>query len=221
MSYTATDFYNDELRRLQEKQNNASTILNSQGRLAELNDSYRKRYAKYVEILVVLVMAVLIYLAVMALQMQFPVIPQVAVDIVAIVLIFLVVVYLFSAFSELYTRSLLNYDELDVPGYDESGVDISALKAKGQIFEKKGNLNAVCVGADCCPSTMIFDTDLNRCVLGNGNAIAGNTRSGFITRLDYEQLETAYTVVNGTFKREPNANAKPIHGVSALSFSNF
>ena len=140
MAYTANNFYNDELSRLQEKQKNASTILDSQERLAELNDSYRKRYAKYVEILVILVMAVLVYLAVVALQMQFPAIPQVVVDIVTIVLIFLVAVYLFSAFSELYSRSLLNYDELDIPGYDDSGVDISALKAKGRIFADNGNL---------------------------------------------------------------------------------
>ena len=48
-TYTASDFYNSELDRLNKKQKNSDLIENSNGRLAALNDSYRKRYAKYVE----------------------------------------------------------------------------------------------------------------------------------------------------------------------------
>ena len=125
--FSADKFYKDEFNRLQEKQKNATAIVNSQERLAELNDSYRKRYAKYVQIVMVLVLAIGIYLAAVLLQIKFPAIPQVAVDIVSIVLIFLVTFYLFSAFSELYSRSILNYDEIDMPAYDSSGVDVHAL----------------------------------------------------------------------------------------------
>jgi hypothetical protein len=208
--YTATDFYNDELSRLQAKQQNTNLILNSQERLALLNDSYRKRYAKYVQILMVLVLAVLVYLGIVLLQNRFPAIPQVVVDIVSIVLMFLVTFYLFSVFSELYSRSLLNYDELDLPSYDASGMDISDLAAKGQIFDFQGVSGNVCVGAACCPNTYIANT--NSCP------------SGFTT-LEYEKIESAYTDVtfdSPTLKREPTANnVEPLQHVTVLSFSTF
>lgn len=161
-NYTATNFYNDELSRLHEKQQNTNIILNSQERLAMLNDSYRKRYARYVQILMVLVLSVLLYLGVVLLQKQFPAIPQFAVDGVTIILIFLVVLYIFSVSIELYSRSLLNYDELDIPAYDASGVDVSDLAAKGQIFGSQGAGAGVCVGPQCCPG--YYDSGNNVCM---------------------------------------------------------
>ena len=208
--YTATNFYNDELTRLQEKQQNTNLILNSQERLALLNDSYRKRYAKYVQILMVLVLAVLVYLGAVLLQKQFPFIPQVAVDIVIVILIFLVAFYLFFSFNDLYSRSLLNYDELDLHAYDASGIDISNLAAKGQVFDFQGVSGNVCVGAECCPET--YNPNTNNCP------------SGFTT-LEYEKIESAYTDVtfdSPTLKREPTANnVEPLQHVTVLSFSTF
>lgn len=209
MSYTANQFYNDELTRLQSKQQNANAIMSSQSRLAELNDSYRKRYAKYVQILVFLIIVVLVYLAVVALQAQFPAIPQIVVDVVTIVLIFLVVIYLFSAISELYSRSLLNYDELDMAGYNsaDSSVDVTALEDKGKITGKSGT--EICKGSECCPAGKNFNDETNRC-------------DAFTTYLDYEKVETAYNSVpfnSESLKREPSANVKPFDSASELSYS--
>ena len=208
--YTATKFYNDELSRLQAKQQNTDIILNSQERLALLNDSYRKRYARYVQILMVLVLAVLVYLGVVLLQKQFPAIPLLVVDIVSIILIFLVTFYLFTVSTELFSRSLLNYDELDLPAYDASGMDISDLAAKGQVFDFQGVSGNVCVGSECCP--MSFNANTNSCP------------SGFTT-LEYEKIESAYNDIkfdSSELKREPNSNdPKPLHHVTVLSYSTF
>jgi hypothetical protein len=229
--YTATDFYKDELSRLQAKQQNTDIILNSQERLALLNDSYRKRYARYVQILMVLVVAALVYLGVVLLQKQFPAIPQVVVDAVSIILIFLVVFYLFSVFSELSSRSLLNYDELDLPAYDASGMDISDLAEKGQIFDSQATKGNVCVGSACCPGLGEYDTTTNRCLTTGGtNATtpAPTTAPGSgtnFTTLEYEKIESAYkdvTFDSPTLKREPTANnVEPLHHVTVLSFSTF
>jgi len=208
-TYTATQFYNEELSRLQSKQQNANAIMSSQSRLADLNDSYRKRYAKYVQILVFLIVVVLVYLAVVALQARFPSIPQIVVDIVTIVLIFLVAIYLFSAISELYSRSLLNYDELDMAGYNstDSSVDVTALEDKGQITGKSGT--EICKGSECCPEGKTFNNANNKC-------------ETFTTYLDYEKVETAYNSVpfnSESLKREPSANVKPFDRASELSYS--
>jgi hypothetical protein len=236
MSYTATNFYNDELSRLEAKQRNTDSILNSQERLAMLNDSYRKRYAKYVQILMVLVSAVALYLAINVLQKTFPAIPQVVVDIVTIVLMFLVILYLFSASFELYSRSMLNYDELDLPAYDASGVNVADLADNGQIFQFQGNTNAMCVGAECCPTGTgtTYNSSLDECVInattppttiapktsGNGSA----SSVGFTT-LEYENIRTAYTDLtfnSPSLKRAPTTqNVEPNKYVSVLAYSRF
>ena len=241
MSYTANDFYKDELNRLQEKQQNAESITQSQERLAELNDSYRKRYAKYVQILMVLILAYAIYLAMILMQKMFPVIPQMVVDIITIVLIFLVAFYLFNAGWELYTRSILNYDELDLPQYDSSGVDVSKFAKDGQVFDFQGNVNFLgntCVGQACCPvDTHTYDSGLNKCVLkvtaasspekqsqsaGNPPPPPGNLQLPFTT-LEYENVNSAYnlSVTNASLKREPNGNTAPFQNNTALIYSSF
>ena len=163
-TYTASDFYNSELNRLNQKQQNSDLIMSSNERLAGLNNSYRKRYAKYVEMLMVLVLAYIIYLGVVILQKNVPSISIYVVDYITVVLIFAVFFYLFSAFWQLSSRSVLNYDELDLSSYDASGVDVSALKDSGQLFASQGNTNAVCVGNECCPPLYNYDKDLNVCV---------------------------------------------------------
>jgi uncharacterized membrane protein len=196
MSKTVNDFYNDEVGRLADKQKNADEIKHSNERLAALNDSYRKRYSKYVQILMVLVLAFSIYLAVFLLQRAFPVIPIIVVDVVIIVLIFLVAFYLFNSAWELYSRSLLNYDELDLPAFDSSGVDVSKLAKKGQVFVDVNAKANVCVGQECCPKT--YDSTKNACP----------ETASFTT---IEELNKTIPFDSPLLQRKPNAeNVQPI-----------
>jgi hypothetical protein len=202
--YSANDFYTEEKDRLDKKKQNADEIQDSQERLAQLNDSYRKRYAKYVQILMVFVLAYGVYLAVLILQRTFPVIPQFVVDTVVILLIFLVAFYLFYAFSELYTRSVMNYDEVELSDYDTSGPDVSELAAKGQIMSSSSM--KMCVGQACCPTGSTYNPESNKC-------------EGFTT------IETAYKNIlfnSADLKRTPNSeNVKPVQDSSVLVFSDF
>ena len=203
---TVASFYGDELNRLQEKQQNATSILSSNQRIALLNDSYRKRYAKYVEILIVLVLTFVIYLGVSSLQTAFPAIPQIAVDAVAAILIAVVLIYLSFTFYELYSRSVLNYDELDLPAYDASGgIDANSIAKSGQILPSTGD---TCVGAECCASGQTWTPANNKC--------------GFTT-LELTPIQNAY--INTKFdspdlKRAPRAeNVAAIVDGTSLTFS--
>jgi hypothetical protein len=223
MSYTATNFYNDELDRLQSKHKNANDILQSNERLAQLNDSYRKRYAKYVQMLMVVILAFIGYLAIVLLQRQFPLIPQVVVDLIVMIIIFATLFYLFSAFNELYSRSLMNYDELEIPSYDASGVDVVALASKGQLFGYNGNV--MCVGDQCCPKS--YDYGNNICMSTTITSIPINTtpKQQSFTTLEYEKIDVAYTNLpfnSNSLKRGPNSqNVKPLQDGSVLTYSNF
>jgi len=208
---TVASFYGDELTRLQQKQKNAESILSSNQRIALLNDSYRKRYAKYVEILIVLVLTFIAYLGVSSLQTAFPVIPQIAVDAVTAILIAVVLIYLSFAFYELYSRSVLNYDELDLPAYDASGgIDANAIAKSGQILPT--NIGNTCVGQACCPDTYNWDSTSNKC----------QQKSPFTT-LEFSTVQNAY--INTKFdspdlKRAPRAeNVVAVVDGTSLTFS--
>jgi Na+-transporting methylmalonyl-CoA/oxaloacetate decarboxylase gamma subunit len=214
MSYTATNFYNDETRRLNEKQQNANAIMNSQKRLAALNDSYRKRYSKYTEILIVLIVAFSINLGMVVLQKQFPTIPQIVFDGVFVVVLFLVIIYLFSAISELYNRSLMNYDEIDLPEYDESKItseDANNSYDTGDILKLKDD---TCVGSTCCPETYRYDPETNKCVLETT-----------FTTLEQTLVENAYTHTpfnDPGLKRSQNSeNVNPLKESTSLNYSTF
>jgi hypothetical protein len=205
---TVASFYGDELNRLQQKQQNATSILSSNQRIALLNDSYRKRYAKYVEILIVLVLTFIIYLGVSSLQTAFPAIPQIFVDAVAAILIAAVLIYLSFAFYELYSRSVLNYDELDLPAYDASGgIDANAIAKSGQVLPPSTD---TCVGQACCPDTYTWDSTINKC------------KNGFTT-LELTPIQNAH--INTKFdspdlKRAPRAeNVAAIVDGTSLTFS--
>jgi len=169
-SYTASDFYRDELRRLDDKKSNADSILTSQDRLAKLNEGYRKRYAKYVEILIVLILLYSLRLLALTLHKQFSVLPEIVVDVVTTLLILYAGYYLFNAYLELTTRSIINYDEINLPPYDSSGVDVSSLEESGRIFKQTGSDIDLCVGEECCPGN--FDPIAKRCIVGVGNVMA-------------------------------------------------
>jgi hypothetical protein len=230
MSYTAKNFYESELERLKDKNANATTILSSKERVALLNDSYRKRYSKYVEILVILIVAFLIYLGVAAIQTAFPIIPSVAVDILAAILIAGVLYYVVNIWFELYTRSQLNYDELDLPAYNASEeIDAATLAAKKGILSGKGN---TCVGQACCPAGFTWDQETNKCKTSPASTTTPSTTStsssttpvASFTTMELESIQTAYT---HTAFDSPSLQRKPVSGnvnavvdVTSLAFSN-
>jgi len=200
--YSAGQFYNDEYNRLNAKKAQVDGVLNSQYRLAALNDSYRKRYAKYIEILMVLIIAYGVYLGISLLQKKVPAIPPLVVDIATIVIMALVTIYLFNAITTLRSRNTLDFDELDIPAiHDGSGIapmDASA-QAAAVGTGVLGPSGEDCVGADCCPGITgaYWNPDTNRC--------DGNTQAGFTT-LEYSAVDKAYTDLSfqdSSLKRAP------------------
>ena len=214
MSYTATNFYNDEKTRLQQKQQNADAIMNSQKRLAALNDSYRKRYSKYTEILIVLIVAFSINLGMVVLQKQVPSIPQIVFDGVFVVVLVVVFIYLFSAISELYNRSLMNYDEVDLPEYDDSKTKTTPEDAANSSYDAGDLLkmkDETCVGSNCCPTGYTYNSEQNKCAA--------------FTTLEQTLVENAYTHTPfndpGLKRSQTSENVNPLKESTSLNYSTF
>ena len=164
MGFTQAYFVDKETERLQAKKNQVDDAISSQKRLSQLNDSYRKRYAKYIELFVVLIFSFIAYLGINMIQQNFTQIPSVVFDVIFLIILVLVAYYLYFAAIELLTRSELNYDELYLPPLsDPSGVDVytlNSLKNAGALSQTT-TAGANCVGAACCNPNGIAVTTAN------------------------------------------------------------
>jgi len=209
-SYSAGQFYNDEYNRLKNKQDQAVKVLGSQQRLSALNDSYRKRYAKYIEMMMVLILAYAIYLGVSMLQKSVPAIPSLVVDVVIVVLILFVVFYMYFAFITLMSRDVLDYDELDIPPIRD-GTGVVPLDASGQAAAVGTGLlgpsGESCVGSDCCATTTWNET----------------TQKCNFTTLEFSPIDRAYTDLSfqdSSLKRAPTTGPVGIDpSPTSLTFS--
>lgn len=161
-----TNYITDESNRLDSKLKSVDAAYNAQMRNAVLNDSYRKRYAKYVEIITILILAVIAYLAISYAQSMFPSLPAALFDSLTIIIVSLVVLYLLFAFFELYTRSNMNYDEIALPPQDVSGVTMNSAMIGNTIAAARSvNNGEICTGPTCCePGQTKWDEVSKTCV---------------------------------------------------------
>jgi hypothetical protein len=131
-------------------------------RLGTLNDSYRKRYATYTKIAA---MVVIFLVGFIIIQMVEPMVPPVVGNILMVVLVLFVGYYIATYFSELGSRSALNYDELDIPTTNP-----------GDTQDKQANLGDTasggslipdfdtCTDDSCCATGSKYSTTLHKCI---------------------------------------------------------
>jgi hypothetical protein len=224
---SADNFFQQEYDRLMKKDEVASKLASSQNRLTMLNDSYRKRYSKYIQMLMVLVLAYIVYLATSLIQKSAPGIPTYVFDFIYVALIFLVVYYMFFAMTTIFNRNETNYDEINVAaiGVDGSGVDAQAILEAGQISPVTTGTN-VCVGQSCCPNpAWVWDQTSNKCIVPatptrypgcgsfdgkymnpmTGNCVSWTQGSGFGTSSN-APAQTFTTLEYSTLERQSDTN---------------
>jgi hypothetical protein len=114
------EFVDFEYNRLTDKKKTVDDAVSGQKRAIILNESYRKRFARYTQIIMTICAVLLIYLGVLVLRKMVPVFPVWITDLFLAVVFFIGTIYCISVFREIMMRSVLNYDELDLPPYTES-----------------------------------------------------------------------------------------------------
>lgn len=173
-NYFLSEILEKERQRLDIKQSNIDTTLAAQGRLMTLNDSYRKRYSRYTQMIAIFVFAVIAFLLVTALPKIAPFIPRFFIDLMSFFIVLIAGFKMFSIFTEIQGRSNTNYDELDIP----PSVDLSGNLASLDIGQAEtseysmGDISSLlssygistCFGGDCCPPGYIYDKTANKCV---------------------------------------------------------
>ena len=116
---SVSEYVDNEFVRLNDKRKTMDDAISAQKRVIMLNESYRKRFSRYTQMVMIISIVFIIYLGVFALRKSFPMIPEVATDVLLAVVFFIGVVYCINIIMELMSRNIVNYDELEIPPFTE------------------------------------------------------------------------------------------------------
>ena len=119
----------EEYKRLNDKKTEVDAALTGQERAIRLNDSYRKRFSRYTYMVMAVSLLLILYLAIIALRKAFPVVPEWVTDVILGLAMVGVFIYCIYTIQEIATRSILNYDELDLPPYVEMKTTTTGLSS--------------------------------------------------------------------------------------------
>lgn len=111
------DLINKEYVRLSEKKVEADAAVSAQQRAVLLNESYKKRFSKYIQIIMIISIALIVYLGIISFKKSMSFIPEWVLDIFTGVFFGGVVIYCILIAQDIWTRSVTNFDELDLPPY--------------------------------------------------------------------------------------------------------
>lgn len=172
------DLVQRENQRLEHKQEQIDEARESQNRMLNLNDSYRKRYSAYLKMIAVLTIALVIVWLMRLLPNYLPFIPSIVFDIVVIIVVFLGFVVLYFQYTEIQKHNPLNYDELNYPGpeFKKIGIPTSTpTPTPGTGFGPFG-----CIGPQCCGPNTVWDEKKALCrkPAGGNSENAANGEQG-------------------------------------------
>ena len=166
---------NDEKERLLQKKQSIDNALIGKQRAIALNDSYRLRQTQITRIKVTMVITLAICIFLVLLGRRYPALPSILITLLILIVLLIGVVYSLFIYSEISSRSKLNYNELDLGGpkvlspEEEKAARLKAYK-KGDLL---GTINPLgCIGSDCCSKETVWDKEQSKCVLPANEAPA-------------------------------------------------
>lgn len=177
------EIVNTELDRLQKKKTNVDSAIQGQNRMIQLNNSYREKYAYYIQTMVIIVIILIIYIIISLLKKRFEFIPEFVFDILVFILGVITIFVIYFSVVNINSRdnmdfSKLNFNPPNIPSTEEE------LKKQRQNSLEKGDLlgsiqGVGCVGNKCCSNGTQWDSGNSVCI-----------RSGFTTMSDIQMMGT-------------------------------
>ena len=120
MPANANEVIDAEYIRSTQKKKTIDDALSSQQRAIWLNESHRKRVSRYTRIVIIISIVLVIYLGVLAFRKYFPYYPEWITDVFLVIVLFIGGGLCMNILLEIASRSTSNYDELDLPPYDNT-----------------------------------------------------------------------------------------------------
>jgi hypothetical protein len=139
MPESASAILTNELNRLTAKKTSIDSAHATQKRLMILNDSYRKRYSKYTQMIALFVFCVISVLGLNALSKALPFIPTIVFNAATFIVVVYCVFRIISLYFEIQSRSRLDYDELNLPPTVDTSMNAVSFDIGKE--DKSGELN--------------------------------------------------------------------------------
>jgi len=154
-----------EKNRLDARKRLIDNASNTQDHINQLNDSARKRFSAYNNIIIVLVITFGIYYLLSSLYSYG--ISSVLLDSLIVIVFVIGIIISLYYYADISSRDNMDFDRIKLADpqrktAEQQRQDTLKEFASGNLMGGNGNQ---CVGAQCCPSGSIFNIALNKCVL--------------------------------------------------------
>lgn len=153
---------NEENARLQAKQEQIDTARDGQKRLIMLNDSYRKRYTHYLNMMVVIVIGLAIVFALAVIQRITGFIPSGIMYILYIAIISGTLIYAGLIWTDLPNHQLIDYDVLQIKGPANPPTKNPITRQEGGNLTNPVN---ICANQSCCSDGTLWSEEKGQCIL--------------------------------------------------------
>ena len=148
---------NSEQSRLEAKKTEINNQIESQGRLIELNNSYRKRQEAYLYIIFILIFSLIIIAILLKLKSVIPY-PIICEVLLIIVLVF-DFIYISKLLWNIFNRDRMNYDNISFKPPSDSNRNSSDLTGNSNVMT--GGL--LCLGQACCEGNTVWNENAKKC----------------------------------------------------------
>jgi len=156
-----------EKERLDKKKQQMDDVIVGQQRIISLNESYRKRYAQYTQIVIIIVIALAAFYSLSLIQTTFPGIPSILIDLLIVVLISISIIYCGYLYMDILKRDNMNYDLLsDGDNAIQSANSVkhdTGHNTKKTKHQKKNSKNIMVGGSKYCGRGTTWDQKLKKC----------------------------------------------------------
>ena len=178
---------------------------NNKIRLVEINTYYGDKYAEHAELMKIIIFT-LIPIIIIGFLNNKGIIPSIFFNILLVIISGIGAYFFWRRFASIISRDNMNYQEYDWY-FDQDGAPtrssvIGSDPWEGDTIDPwKINLNVgSCVGNSCCSDGLIYDTNINKCVLSTRIA---NDKESFVNQILTKQQPGNYKIAYDLKNPEP------------------
>jgi hypothetical protein len=203
-----------ELERLNAKKIEVDDAYNTNKRLVDLNDSYRKKQSKYNYMMFIVISFFVIMLILIQIQKAVPIISGLL-TMITVILAIVVITYVLFILADIYRRDPNDFDKINYnppPGVDNLVIDPTTGKAvstsaglinpvTGKPYDTSTSASraknvVISSGQDACFAGQSYDYYSGKCIPNCSGSVTGNIRNMGNTELYDADKKLDYTKIN-------------------------
>ena len=158
---TVLKMVEDQLNKSKQYINSIEASNMNQMRMVEINSYYSKRYNSHTSLIKILIIVSVLILLVILLK-KYNIISQEVSNVIISIILFISIIVFASKGYDLIKRNNMDYDDYDI--LSSLPTPSSSSSPSSSKNTNSLNISLGCVNGNCCSSTMIYDSEKNKCI---------------------------------------------------------